>query len=47
VLLYTTGRGLNGWDWFGVAVAGHFDIGDWAAGASQRNQIPGRRASEA
>ena len=47
VLLYTTGRGLTGWDWFWVAVAGLFDIGHWAAGASQRNQIPGRRASEA
>jgi len=23
------------------------DIGHWAAGASQRNQIPGRRTSEA
>jgi hypothetical protein len=47
VLLYTPGRGLTGWDWFWVALAGLFDLGHWAAGASQRNQVPGRRASAA
>ena len=47
VLLYTPGRGLSGWDWFWVVLAALLDIGHWAACASQRNQIPGRRASEA
>jgi uncharacterized membrane protein len=47
VLLYTPGRGLTGWDWFWVVLAAILDIGHWAAGATQRNQIPGRRASEA
>ena len=47
VLLYTPGRGLSGWDWFWVVIAALLDIGHWAAGATQRNQIPGRRASAA
>ena len=45
VLLYTPGRGLVGWDWFWVIVAGLLDIGHWAAIATQRNQLPGRRAA--
>lgn len=45
VLLYTPGVGLTGWEWFWVVVAGLFDIGHWAASATQRNQIPGRRSS--
>jgi hypothetical protein len=45
VLLYTPGIGLTGWEWFWVAVAGVFDIVHWAAGASQRNQLPGRRST--
>ncbi|HEX2374963.1 MAG TPA: hypothetical protein VHO93_13365 [Actinomycetota bacterium] len=45
VLLYTPGRGLVGWDWFWVIVAGLLDIGHWAASATQRNQLPGRRAA--
>jgi hypothetical protein len=44
-LLYTPGRGLIGWDWFWVIVAAILDIGHWAASATQRNQLPGRRAS--
>jgi hypothetical protein len=28
-------------------LAGLLDIGHWAAGATQRNQIPGRRTSSA
>jgi hypothetical protein len=47
VLLYTPGVGLTGWEWFWVVVAGLFDIGHWAASATQRNQIPGRRPSAA
>ena len=47
VLLYTPGRGLTGWDWFWVVLAAILDIGHWGASASQRNQIPGRRASAA
>jgi hypothetical protein len=47
VLLYTAGRGLTGWEWFWVVIAGLFDLGHWAAGATQRNQIPGRRSSAA
>ena len=47
VLLYTPGRGLAGWDWFWVVIAALLDIGHWAAGATQRNQIPGRRPSAA
>ena len=45
VLLYTPGVGLTGWEWFWVVVAGLFDIAHWAAGASQRNQLPGRRST--
>jgi hypothetical protein len=45
VLLYTPGIGLTGWEWFWVVVAGVFDILHWAAGASQRNQLPGRRSA--
>jgi hypothetical protein len=47
LLLYTPGRGLSGWDWFWVALAALLDIGHWGASASQRNQVPGRRASQA
>jgi hypothetical protein len=46
-LLYTPGRGLTGWDWFWVVIAALLDIGHWAAGATKRNQLPGRRASTA
>jgi hypothetical protein len=47
LLLYTPGRGLSGWDWFWVVLAVILDIGHWGASATQRNQIPGRRTSEA
>jgi hypothetical protein len=47
VLLYTPGRGLSGWDWFWVAFAALLDVGHWGASATQRNQLPGRRASAA
>jgi hypothetical protein len=47
VLLYTPGRGLTGGDWFWVVLAGLLDIAHWAAGATQRNQLPGRRTSTA
>ena len=47
VLLYTPGRGLVGWDWFWVGIAALLDIGHWVAGASQRNQLPGRRTTTA
>ena len=46
-LLHTPGRGLTGWDWVWVVIAALLDIGHWAAGATQRNQIPGRRPSQA
>jgi hypothetical protein len=38
---------VTGWDWFWVGLAAVLDIGHWGAGASQRNQVPGRRASGA
>ena len=41
VLLYTPGVGLTGWEWIWVILAGLFDIGQWAASYTQRNQIPG------
>jgi hypothetical protein len=47
LLLYTPGRGLRGWDWFWVVLAALLDIGHWGASATQRNQIPGRRPSQA
>jgi hypothetical protein len=47
VLLYTPGRGLIGWDWFWVGIAALLDIGHWAASATQRNQLPGRRTTAA
>jgi hypothetical protein len=43
VLLYTPGRGVTGGDWVWVTIAALLDIGHWAAGATQRNQLPGRR----
>jgi hypothetical protein len=39
--LTLTGFGLSGWEWFWVILAGLFDIGQWAASYTQRNQIPG------
>jgi hypothetical protein len=39
VLLYTPGIGLSGWEWFWVILAGLFDIGQWAASYTQRNQV--------
>jgi hypothetical protein len=39
VLLYTPGRGLTGWDWFWVVIAGLLDLGHWGAGASQRRAM--------
>ena len=47
VLLYTPGRGLTGWVWFWIVLAGLLDISHWAASATQRNQLPGRRTSAA
>ena len=47
LLLYTPDRGLSGWDWFWVGLAALLDIGHWGASATQRDLIPGRRASEA
>jgi hypothetical protein len=44
-LLYTPGVALTGWEWFWIVVAAILDIGHWGVGVSQRNQIPGRRAS--
>jgi hypothetical protein len=41
VLLYTPGIGVTGWEWLWVILAGLFDIGQWAASYTQRNQIPG------
>ncbi|MBG0561251.1 hypothetical protein [Actinoplanes aureus] len=41
VVLWTPGVGLNSWDWFWVVLAGLLDLAHWAAGATQRNQIPG------
>jgi hypothetical protein len=42
LLLWQPG-GLHGFDWFWIGLAALFDIGHWVAGASQRNQIPGRQ----
>lgn len=41
-LLYTAGRGITGWDWFWVVIAGLLDIGHWGAGASQRRAMSRR-----
>ena len=45
VMLYTPGRGVTGWEWFWVVLAAFLDLGHWAAGASQRNQLRGGRAA--
>jgi hypothetical protein len=45
VLLYTPGRGVTGWDWFWVGLAALLDLAHWGSSASQRNQLPGRRAT--
>jgi hypothetical protein len=47
VLLYTPGRGLTGGDWFWIVIAALLDVGHWAASATQRNQLPGRRTTAA
>jgi hypothetical protein len=44
VLLYVPGRGVTGWDWFWVVLAGLLDVGHWGSGASQRNRYWGRGA---
>jgi hypothetical protein len=44
-VLWTTG-GLSGWEWFWVAIAAVFDVSHWAVGATQRDQVPGRRRGE-
>jgi hypothetical protein len=36
--------GLHGWAWFWVVIAGVLDLSHWAATASQRNDLPGRRS---
>jgi hypothetical protein len=41
--VYTPGVGLTGWEWFWVSLAGLFDIGQWLANYTQRNQIPGMK----
>ena len=41
-VLYTVGVGVTGGEWFWVVLAFLLDMGHWAAGASQRNQIPSR-----
>ena len=46
-LLDTPGHGLTGGDWIWVTVAALLGMGHWAAGATQRNQLPGRRPSAA
>ena len=45
VILYTPGVGLTSWEWFWVVLAGLFDLGHWAASATQRRQIPGYPAT--
>jgi hypothetical protein len=44
VVLYTVG-GLSTWGWFWVVIAALFDIGHWAASATQRRSIPGYRSA--
>jgi hypothetical protein len=43
VLLYLPGRGLTGWDWAWVVLAGMLDLAHWAASANQRDQMPSRQ----
>jgi hypothetical protein len=43
VIVYTPGVGLVGFDWFWVILAVILDIGNWSAGYTQRNQVPGVR----
>ena len=39
VLLYTPGRGVTGWDWFWVVIAGLLDLAHWGSvGASRRRR---------
>jgi hypothetical protein len=45
VILYTPGVGLTGWGWAWVILALLFDIGQWGASYTQRNQIPGMRGA--
>lgn len=45
-VLYTPGIGLTGWEWFWVVFAGVLDVSHWAVGATQRNQVPGRRRGD-
>jgi hypothetical protein len=45
VLFYTPGVGLGWWEWFWVGIAAVFDIGHWAASATQRKQVPFLRSA--
>jgi hypothetical protein len=40
VLLYLPGRGLTGWEWCWVVVAGLLDVAHWAATFTQRRVLP-------
>ena len=44
VIVYVPGVGLTGWGFFWVILALLFDLGQWSASYTQRNQIPGRSA---
>ena len=44
-VVWTPG-GLSGWEWFWVAFAAVLHISHWAVGATQRNDLPGRRRDE-
>jgi hypothetical protein len=46
VILWQVG-GLEGWDWFWVALAAVLDMSQWGASYSQRRQMPGYPSSGA
>lgn len=40
-ILHVPEVGLEGWEWFWVAVAALFDIAHWGAAFTQRSDVPG------
>ena len=39
MILYTSGLGLTGWEWFWVILAALFDVAHLAAGIARRREL--------
>ena len=46
-VLWTSGRGISGWDWLWIGIAFVLDLGHYGASAyNNRDQLPGMGASQ-